>query len=260
MIGRGSDVLVLCYHAVSPTWDADLAVTPAALEWQLGMLVRRGYRGATFAEATSSGERSRRTLVVTFDDAFESVHRLAHPILRRLGLPATVFVPTRQALRDEPMAWPGVAHWLAGPHAGELKGMSREQLGELAASGWEIGAHTRTHACLPDVPDEELAAELAGSKEDVERELGVDCRTVAYPFGAADARVCAAAQAAGFDAAAGLSRDLVHRSRFYWPRVGIYHDDERLHFRLKVSSAIRRVRTTGPFKRLSRNRGVEDAT
>ena len=27
-----SDLLVLCYHAVSPRWQADLSITPEALE------------------------------------------------------------------------------------------------------------------------------------------------------------------------------------------------------------------------------------
>jgi peptidoglycan/xylan/chitin deacetylase (PgdA/CDA1 family) len=254
------DLLVLCYHAVSPTWDADLSVTPQALEWQLSRLVRGGYRGATFADATRSPNPRGRTLVVTFDDAFESVHRLARPILARLGLPATVFVPTRQALRDEPMSWPGVEQWLDGAHAGELRGMSSDQLRELAADGWELGAHTRTHACLPDVSDEELEAELSGSKEDVERELGVSCRTAAYPYGAADDRVCAAARAAGFEAAAGLSSDLRRASRFYWPRVGIYHEDGRRRFRLKISRAVRLARSRQTLAGLLRRTPIEELT
>ena len=49
-----SDVLVLCYHAVSPRWPADLSVTPEAFERQLQLLVGRGYRGATFHDAVTS--------------------------------------------------------------------------------------------------------------------------------------------------------------------------------------------------------------
>lgn len=260
MSGRGSDLLVLCYHAVSPTWAADLSVAPEALRSQLALLVRRGYRGVTFAAAMRNGPPAGRTLVITFDDAFESVHRLALPILARLGLPATVFVPTRQAGRDEPMAWPGIDQWLDGAHADELRGMSLEQLGELAANGWEIGAHTRTHPCLPDVSDDELAAELAGSKADLERELGVSCLTVAYPYGAADARVCAAAESAGFEAGAGLSRDLARSSRYYWPRVGIYHHDAARRFRLKVSRPVRRVRGSRPFAGILRRTPIEEVT
>ena len=138
--------------------------------------------------------------------------------------------------------------------------MSRDQLRALADNGWEIGAHTRTHACLTDISDDELATELAGSKADCERELGVSCRTVAYPFGAADSRVCGAAQSAGFEAAAGLSRDLAHNTRFYWPRVGVYQDDASVHFRLKVSRAVRRMRGYRPLSGVARHREAEDVT
>ncbi|HEX9093432.1 MAG TPA: hypothetical protein VF902_05565, partial [Coriobacteriia bacterium] len=66
-----SDILVLCYHAVSEDWPADLAVTPGQLDDQIRYLTGRGYRGATFTEALT-GHRSGRTVVVTFDDAFQS--------------------------------------------------------------------------------------------------------------------------------------------------------------------------------------------
>ena len=41
------NILVLCYHAVSPSWRADLSVTPDRLERQLHRLLSHGYRGAT---------------------------------------------------------------------------------------------------------------------------------------------------------------------------------------------------------------------
>jgi peptidoglycan/xylan/chitin deacetylase (PgdA/CDA1 family) len=246
---RGHDLLVLCYHAVSESWPSAMSVTPASLEAQLGLLLRDGYRGATFAEAVAAPTPGR-TVVVTFDDAFESVHRLARPLLARLGLRATVFVPTRQAMRDTPMAWPGIDDWLGGPHEHELQGMSRDQLRELASEGWEIGAHSRTHPHLPALDDRQLAQELGGSRDDCERELGAPCLTLAYPFGAADDRVRSAARAAGFDAAAGLSSDLSDAARFYWPRVGIYHGDHERRYRLKVSRPLRRLRARPALGRL----------
>lgn len=245
----GADLLVLCYHAVSETWPAELSVTPGALETQHSLLVRSGYRGTTFAQAVSQPPKGA-TLVVTFDDAFESVYRLARSTLARLDLPASVFVPTRQALRDAPMAWPGVDSWLGGPHEHELRGMSASQLRELANDGWEIGAHTRTHPRLTDLDEHELGAELSGSREDCESQLSVPCRTLAYPFGAADRRVRAAARAAGFEAAAGLSRDLSGASLFYWPRVGIYHGDDERRFRRKVSRPVRRLWATPAVARV----------
>ena len=52
-----SDVLVLCYHAVSPSWPAPMSIAPDAFERQLRFLVRRGYRAATVAAIAASVER-----------------------------------------------------------------------------------------------------------------------------------------------------------------------------------------------------------
>ena len=45
------ELIVLCYHAVSPDWDADLSVTPETLDRQIGYLVHRGWRATTFTDA-----------------------------------------------------------------------------------------------------------------------------------------------------------------------------------------------------------------
>src|SRR5205823_5503866 len=44
------DLLVLCYHGVSATWESYLAVRPKALAAQLGYLAARGYRTVGFTE------------------------------------------------------------------------------------------------------------------------------------------------------------------------------------------------------------------
>jgi peptidoglycan/xylan/chitin deacetylase (PgdA/CDA1 family) len=235
-----ADVLVLCYHAVSERWPADLSVTPQRFEEQLALLVRRGYRGATFQQAVVSPP-ARRTLAVTFDDAYRSVLELAFPILARLGLPGSVFVPTDFAGRA-PMAWPGIDRWLGGPHEQELAGMSWEDLGELATAGWEIGSHTRSHPHLTLLDDASLADELRVSRETCEERLGRPCRSLAYPYGDVDERVVEAARAAGYETGATLPRRLTAAGPLEWPRVGIYHGDDLRRFRAKVSPQVRLLR------------------
>jgi hypothetical protein len=78
------EVLVLCYHAVSEKFPASLSVSPGTLRDQLGIVVRRGYQGATFQSALSE-PRDGKTVAVTFDDAYRSVITLALPILAEYG-------------------------------------------------------------------------------------------------------------------------------------------------------------------------------
>jgi peptidoglycan/xylan/chitin deacetylase (PgdA/CDA1 family) len=233
--------LVLSYHAVSESWPAALAVTPADLDAQLRLLVARGYRGARF-EDIATGRARGRVVAVTFDDAFRSVHELARPILRRAGLTGTVFVPTAFPGGAGPLHWPGIDQWLDGPYAEELRPMDWDELGRLAGEGWEVGSHTVTHPRLTTLAGEELDEELAGSRRACAEGLGRPCRTLAYPYGDHDARVVAAAAAAGYTAACTLPARLHRPEPLRWPRVGVYHDDGLRRFRLKVAPAVRRAR------------------
>jgi peptidoglycan/xylan/chitin deacetylase (PgdA/CDA1 family) len=256
---RRRQVLVLCYHALSDDWDAALSTTPAAFRSQLTALVERGWSGATFTEAVVDPP-ARRTLAVTFDDAFDSVRTRAAPILAELGLPATVFVPTNWPGR-ELMHWPEIGRWIGTRFEDELAPMSWDDLRSLSASGWEIGAHTCSHPRLPEIDDGRIRQELEESRTVCEREIGRPCRSIAYPFGAADDRVRAAAQRAGYDVAAGLSPGAwVARDRFDWPRVGVWHGESQWRFLMKVSTPVLRVRASPAVKVLDtfrrRVRGV----
>jgi peptidoglycan/xylan/chitin deacetylase (PgdA/CDA1 family) len=232
------DLLVLCYHAVSDDWDAGLSVTPEDLERQVGMLVERGYRGATFTQAVTAPP-ARRTLAVTFDDGYRSVKELAEPILTRLGVPATLFVPTDWIGREEPMAWPGIDEWIGSEWEDELRPMNWDEARELEASGWEIGAHTCSHPHLTTCDDEALRRELVDSKRICEERLGSPCPSIAYPYGDVDARVMAAAHDAGYSAAAALPTRFHAPLPLSWPRVGVYRHDSLPRFRRQVSRGMR---------------------
>jgi peptidoglycan/xylan/chitin deacetylase (PgdA/CDA1 family) len=231
------DVLVLCYHAVSEDWPSPLAVTPDQLERQLRLLVRRGYRGATFEQAVTS-RPTRRTLAVTFDDGYRSTLTHARPVLDRLGLPGTVFVPTSFVGGDAPLRWPGIDDWLGTPWQSELAAMSWDELRVLRDAGWEVGSHTCTHPPLSGLDDEALLRELRESRRACVNELG-ECRSLALPYGDGNARVAAAAAEAGYTAVAGLPRRYAGSPG--WGRVGVYPADGVRRFRVKVA---RPVRTT----------------
>ena len=106
--------LVLCYHAVSPTWESELSVAPDALERQIEHLLRRGWRAATFTDAVV-GPRDRRAFAVTFDDAFASVRTYAAPVLRQFGVRGTLFVPTSFMEGEGILSWKGIKGWRDTP-------------------------------------------------------------------------------------------------------------------------------------------------
>jgi peptidoglycan/xylan/chitin deacetylase (PgdA/CDA1 family) len=244
-----SDLLVLCYHALSPTWPAPLSIDPGAFERQLAGLKRRGYRGVPVVEALAEPHAAERTVAITFDDAYRSVLELALPILDRLGMRASVYVPTDWPGRDEPMTWPGIDQWLGGEHERELRCMSWDELGGLADDGWEVGSHTCSHPHLPELEDARLAAELEESRSVCEQRMGRPCASISYPYGAVDERVVQAAGRAGYRFGVTLPRELHDARPLYWPRVGVYHVDGESdwRWRLKASPALRRLRASGAW-------------
>jgi peptidoglycan/xylan/chitin deacetylase (PgdA/CDA1 family) len=233
--------LVLCYHAISDGWDVPWAVTSTQLREQLESLVKRGYRAVTFFEAVTSAQAGP-TLAITFDDGFASVLDHAAPILSSLDLVATIFVVTDFVDGNDPLEWPGIEGWRGGVHEREIRGLSWNELRELTTMGWEVGSHTRTHPHLTQLENDLLAAELSGSRAACERALGLPCRSLAYPFGDVDDRVVAAADAAGYQAAATLPIAVHGTGLLTWPRTGVYRKDSLGRFRLKTSPTTSRLR------------------
>lgn len=249
--------IVLCYHAVSPTWRTDISALPERFEQQMSLMLARGYRPVSFSEAVWAPPEAP-VVAITFDDAFLSVLTFAWPIMERLGMPGTLFVPTDYIDSGGRLQWPGIDEWLGSPSEPELAPMSWAQIRSLAAAGWEIGSHTGSHPHLTSLDDATLADELTRSKAMCERELGAPCPSVAYPFGDVDARVVTAAARAGYVTAAALPDRQSSRDPLEWPRVGIYDVDDALRFRAKVSPAVQSVRSSRAWDLLKASRSWRD--
>jgi peptidoglycan/xylan/chitin deacetylase (PgdA/CDA1 family) len=247
--------LILCHHGVSEGWPSEYAIEPRRLEAQLRFLLRRGYRPMTLAAALEE-PRGARALVVTFDDAYRSVLRTGFPLLARLGVPATVFVPTAFATSQDPMAWSEMTRWIGTPFEHELDCMTWDELRGLRDEGWEIGSHSRTHRDLAAITEEEVAAELRASREECESEIGRPCTSLAYPFSSYDRRVKEIARGAGYAAAVILDNQVAiprqtmpllagaGSDRFELLRAGIYRHDGMARFFAKTSLAVRRLRAS----------------
>jgi peptidoglycan/xylan/chitin deacetylase (PgdA/CDA1 family) len=71
---------------------------------------------------------------------------------------------------------------LEATHANDLI-MTWDQVRALSRAGMDVESHTRWHRVLQTLDDQQLESELAGSKADLETQLGRPVRAVAYPVG-----------------------------------------------------------------------------
>ncbi len=241
---RRLEPLIFCYHAISEEWHDPLAVRFEDFERQVRSALRAGYKPVPVEQTVSA---TGKLLHVTFDDAFRNI-REALSLLNTLGVPATVFACTDLARDGAPLHAADLGGTRAAP-AREGHTMAWEELRELADSGVEIGSHTCSHPSLPASSDDELRRELRDSREAIEAELGRPCRYLAYPFGDQDARVRAAARAAGYEGAFAQASRAHNADPYSIFRVSIYRDDSPRRVSLKMSrtgriaAVVRRGRT-----------------
>ena len=123
----------------------------------------------------------KRPLILTFDDGYLDNYTNLLPMMKRYGFRGVIFLLGDPSIRYN--------FWDAdsGEHRDEL--MNTEQKKEFVESGWEIGAHSMTHANLTTLDDEKAYYEIAQSKADLEKDMGTEIVSFAYPTGYCDERI-----------------------------------------------------------------------
>ncbi len=179
----------------------------------------------------------------------------ALPTLRRLRIPATIFVCTDYAEDGRPLAIPELDR--VGLRD-ELRTLTWDELGELAHDELiDVGSHTVSHAHLPELADAELRAELNDSRHAIEDRLHRPSPFIAYPFGEEGPRVRAAARAAGYLGAFGAPGTSLRLDPYRLPRTGLWRDEPadrqrtKIRFSMRVASELSRA----PRRVLAKARG-----
>ena len=220
---RPPAIPILMYHKVGVPIhckaDHYINIAPDAFARHLRLLACLGYEAVTFAQAveglrTGTGLPGR-PVCLTFDDAHQCIADHAAPLLAQRGWKATVFVPT--ACVGGVNAWDRA---LGKPLAPIL---TWKRLRQLQASGWEVGAHTRTHPHLEQLVEEEAYAEIVGSKADLEQQMDCAVHTFCYPFGRYNAMTPRLVETAGFIGACTTHKQWATASHdpLLLPRIGI---------------------------------------
>jgi peptidoglycan/xylan/chitin deacetylase (PgdA/CDA1 family) len=172
-------VLIVTYHAIAAP-ASPVATTLSQFERDLEGLASAAFTFVSLDDCADGLEgrvkTPDRSVAITFDDGYANVAALAAPVLRRLGIPATVFVIAGRIGGDN--LWPG--QWSSIP---------RMPLADLAAlraivdAGISIGSHSSSHPSLTAVDDATLRAEVVESGDRLADLLGTPVHHFAYPYG-----------------------------------------------------------------------------
>lgn len=208
-------VPILMYHVIADPPESapfpDLYVSRADLRAQVRWLARAGYEAVTLGRVLDawSGRATLppRPIVLSFDDGYRSHVTAALPIL---------------AARR----WPGVLN-LDLSNLGPTWGVGASGVRRLSSAGWEIDAHSLSHADLRSLSGSALTREVSGSRREISRRFGVLPRFFCYPAGRYDAEAIAAVKAAGYEGATTTEHGLAspHGSPFTLARVRVSRGD-----------------------------------
>ncbi|HLH06304.1 MAG TPA: polysaccharide deacetylase family protein [Terriglobales bacterium] len=224
---RPNAIAVLMYHgvcdrAVLPP-EINFHLPPCEFEQQMRALKSR-YEVVPLDDVCKSlaeGKPLQKSVVITFDDGYRNNFSYAAPVLKRLGLPYTVYVATSFVDSDHWIPLNEV-YWLWSE--GKLDSVSMreartqirtsasetlvplvaraerpsvvskaaedsfamlkwKELETMARDGANFGSHTHTHCNMAVQSDQTQKRELLISKQLLESHLGTPITSFAYPYG-----------------------------------------------------------------------------
>lgn len=278
-----ADALILAYHNVVPrgervVGDRSLHLPQQAFAEQLDC-IGRTHEVVPLADVLDpdAGPAGAPRVAITFDDGYRGALTAGVAELRARGLPATVFV-TPGHLGNSGFWWDVLAHpkrgldpalrshvlgacagrhdtalaWAADhsdtgrttppPHA--CAATTDEITTALEYPALTLAAHTWSHPNLTVVGDAALEEELVRPLEWLAPFGQRALRVVSYPYGLSDARVEAAARAAGYAAGLRISGGWItpqsRAAAFAQPRQDIPSGISRRGFVLRTAGVITR--------------------
>lgn len=181
---------VLLYHHIVPEElglheKTGMVVTVEAFEEQMAWLARKNFYTPTLAEVEDfiyeNRPLPRRSVLITFDDGYESAYEYADPVLERHGLTAVIFIIGSKTGGENAPFDPEVLSYLTWDQLKDMTGSGRWELGHHGFEG-----HDEIEGEAPYIVwDGETTAHDLARLHHAMDEQGLDpTRSIAYPFGA----------------------------------------------------------------------------
>ena len=214
------EVPILMYHHVGDSEESNVNVSLNAFERQMEFLKIHHQRVMSLEDYIGHRKLGQpvpwNTVVITFDDGYLDNFTNAFPVLKRMGLPATIFMITENIGKDG---------WLGA-----------EDLKILELSGVTIGSHTLRHAFLPDLKKEEIIDELRKSRNQLEKIIGHPVFVFSYPGGGVTREAKALVAQEGYQGAVTTNYGSERRDVYALRRIKIgEHDGNLFRFWAKLS-------------------------
>jgi peptidoglycan/xylan/chitin deacetylase (PgdA/CDA1 family) len=239
--------LILMYHRITrgPSRDR-YTVSAEEFRRQMTFLTEQGYRVVSLRDFVSALEMremfSQRSVVISFDDGFESTFEQAVPTLEQYGMPATFFLVSGLVGKTN--------EWMDSQRSSAFSLMNWHQAAYLQRRGFELGSHTCSHPMLTEIDVVRARLEIENSKKELENRVGIAVQAFAYPFGAHNDAVRNLVRQAGYRCACSTMSGFndCNADRFLLRRIDVFGDDSITAFRRKLLFGSNHVSTPEVLK------------
>ncbi|MGL5278413.1 MAG: polysaccharide deacetylase family protein [Cetobacterium sp.] len=230
---------VIMYHRVikdeSEKGVHGTYVTTEQFEEQMKYLKKKGYETVTFEDLLNNRykqrfDKDKKWVMLTFDDGYKDNYENAFPILKKYQFKGIIYILD------------GIEYnkWdvdnLENPEK-RFTLMNQDELLEMQNYGIEFGGHTSTHPRLGELSIEQVKSEIINSKSNIEKIIGKDLLSFAYPYGSLNEEVKRIPQEAGYEFAVATDSGSIVFSDdlFEIRRIGIFPTNNLFNFKRKVS-------------------------
>ena len=230
---------VIMYHRVikdeSEKGVHGTYVTVEQFEEQMKYLKKKGYETVTFKDLLNNRykqrfDKDKKWIMLTFDDGYKDNYENAFPILKKYQFKGIIYVLDGIEYNKWDVDIPG------NPEK-RFTLMNQEELLEMQNYGIEFGGHTSTHPRLADLSIENVKSEIINSKSNIEKIIGRELLSFAYPYGSLNEEVKKIPQEAGYKFAVATDSGSIVFSDdlFEIRRIGIFPTNNLFNFKRKVS-------------------------
>lgn len=210
-------------------------VTVEQFEEQMKYLKKKGYETVTFKDLLNNRykqrfDKDKKWIMLTFDDGYKDNYENAFPILKKYQFKGIIYILD------------GIEYnkWDVENSENPEKRftlMNRDELLEMQNYGIEFGGHTCTHPRLTELSLEETKTEVINSKFNIEKTIGRELLSFAYPYGSLNEEIKKIPQEIGYRFAVATDSGSIVFSDdlFEIRRIGIFPTNNLFNFKRKVS-------------------------
>lgn len=200
-------VPIFMYHFLLDDYgiypDVENFMKPSTFEEQLKYITENGYE-PIFINEIENLEEYKKPICLTVDDVFVYFYENGFPLIKKYNVKVTLCI---------------IYEYINGENY-----LTTEQIKEMLDSGLvTVESHTMSHKELTTLSKEERRRQIIKSKENLEKDFGIEVSTLCYPVGDYNNDVISIAKEAGYKygiaMTGGTYYSYIHDNLFAIPRI-----------------------------------------